>query len=99
MNRKYLIFTLKLVLTGVIVYYVARQVWVNWDQVRQFDWQFDFIYLLLSLVCALVALFVFAAAWTRIVSGFGHILRLREGFRILNLFRQNVSCRLPYWLS
>ncbi len=85
MRKKALILALKLVLTGVIVYYVARQVWINWDQVRQFDWQFDVFYLLLSLVCAMVGLLVFAAAWTGIVSGFGHNLSLPDGFRILNL--------------
>lgn len=85
MNKKTLILALKLVLTGVIVYYVARQVWINWDQVKQFDWQFNLVYMLLSLVCAMVALFFFAAAWTRIVSAFGHKVTVPDGFRILNL--------------
>ena len=83
--KKTALFTTKLVLTGVIVYYVARQVWVNWDQVEQFDWHFDFVYLLASLICAMFALFMFAAAWTRIVSAFGHTLSMPDGFRILNL--------------
>ncbi len=83
--KKTAILILKLVLTGVIIYYVARQVWVNWDQVKQFDWQFDVLYLALSLVAAMVALLFFADAWKRIVSGFGHSLGSLAAFRILNL--------------
>jgi len=83
--KKAAVLTLKLALTGVLVYYVARQVWVNWDQVGTFDWQFDPFYLILSLVCAIAALFIFAAAWGRVVSGFGHKLSVLASFRILNL--------------
>jgi uncharacterized membrane protein YbhN (UPF0104 family) len=83
--KKALILSLKVGLTGVLVYYVARQVWSNWDQVKQFDWQFDFLYLVLSLLCAMVALVVFSAAWVKIVSAFGHQLSQKSGFRILNL--------------
>jgi uncharacterized membrane protein YbhN (UPF0104 family) len=83
--KKALIFTLKLVLTGVVVYYVARQIWGNWDQVKLFDWQFDILYLVLSLVCAMVSLVVFSAAWVRVISAFGHDLSQPAGFRILNL--------------
>ena len=83
--KKTALLVLKLILTGVVLYYVGRQVWVNWDQVKQFDWQIDFVFLFLSLVCAMVALVVFAAAWVKIVSGFGHRLSIADGFRILNL--------------
>jgi len=83
--KKALVFALKLVLTGVVAYYVARQVWTNWDQVRGFDWRFDVTYLALSLVCAMVGLVVFSAAWVKIISAFGHKLSQPAGFRILNL--------------
>ena len=83
--KKALILLLKLGLTGVVLYYVARQVWVNWDQVKQFDWQFDFLYLILSLVCAMLALVVFSAAWVKVISAFGHQISQPAGYRILNL--------------
>jgi len=83
--KKIAIFTLKLALTGVLIYYVAHQVWINWDQIGAFDWQFDPLYLLLSLAFAIAALFIFAAAWGRVVSGFGHQLSVFASFRILNL--------------
>jgi len=75
----------QIVLTGVVVYYVARQIWGNWDQVKQFEWQFDIVYLLLSLICAMISLVVFSAAWVKVISAFGHILSQPSGFRILNL--------------
>jgi hypothetical protein len=83
--KKPAILALKMILTGLVLYYVIRQVWVNWDQVKQFDWQFNYLYLVLSLVCAMVALLVFSVAWIKIVSGFGHKLTVSDGFRILNL--------------
>ena len=83
--KKALILGLKVVLTGVVVYYVARQIWGNWDQVKQFDWQFDFVYLLLSLICAMIALVVFSAAWVKVISAFGHLVSQPAGYRILNL--------------
>ncbi|MEW5796864.1 MAG: lysylphosphatidylglycerol synthase transmembrane domain-containing protein [Candidatus Zixiibacteriota bacterium] len=83
--KKTLVVLLKIILTGVVVYYVARQVWVNWDQVRQFDWQFDIVYLALSLVCAMAALVVFSAAWVKVISAFGHLVSQAAGYRILNL--------------
>lgn len=83
--KKAAVLTLKLALTGVVVYYVAQQVWANWDQVGSFDWQFDPLYLVLSLLLAMLALFLFAAAWGRVVSGFGHTLGVGQSFRILNL--------------
>jgi hypothetical protein len=83
--KKTAILCLKLALTGVVIYYVVQQVWGNWDQVAGFDWQFDPLYLILSLVLAMVALFIFAAAWGRVVSGFGHRLSVFDSYRILNL--------------
>jgi uncharacterized membrane protein YbhN (UPF0104 family) len=79
------VFALKLILTGVIVYYVVRQIWVNWDQIEQFNWQFNFVYLIASLIVAMIALIIFSAAWVKIISAFGHKLTQPEGYRILNL--------------
>jgi glycosyltransferase 2 family protein len=83
--KKTAIFALKLILTLVVLYYVAEQVWSNWDQIRDFDWSFNYGYMLLSIVCAMVALLVFSAAWVRVISAFGHDLSQPAGFRILNL--------------
>lgn len=83
--KKALIFALKLILTGVVVYYVARQIWGNWDQVKHFDWHFDIVYLLLSLLCAMISLAVFSAAWVKVISAFGHLVSQPTGYRILNL--------------
>ena len=83
--RRTLIFILKLLLTAVVVYYVGRQVWDNWGEVKTFDWRFDWTYLIGSLVLAQASLFLFAAAWGRIISGFGHQLGSTASYRILNL--------------
>jgi len=55
------------------------------DQIQALRWRFDYGYMLLSIVCAMVALLVFSAAWVRVISAFGHDLGQPAGFRILNL--------------
>jgi len=84
-TRRVLTLLLKLGLTAVILYFVGRQVWQHWESVESFDWQVNLWYLVPSLLCAHVALFLFAFSWTRIVSGFGHRINVPMGYKIFNL--------------
>lgn len=84
-GRRIMIGLIKAVLTGLLVYYVARQVWINWDQVKAHEWHIDYLRLVGSFIVAALALLVFSASWRRIISGFGHRLPLWGAFRILNL--------------
>jgi uncharacterized membrane protein YbhN (UPF0104 family) len=83
--KRTLVLLLKLLLTAVVLYYVIRQVWVNWGAVESFNWQFNWIYLIASLLLAQVALLLFAVSWGKIISGFNHRLTAMESFRVLNL--------------
>lgn len=84
-SRKVLSLSVKLALTLVVLYFVGRQVWLNWDKVTATDWQVNLWYLVPSLLLTQVAVFIFAACWKRIILGFGHDLSVTMSFRIFNL--------------
>lgn len=81
-SRKLLINTAKVILTGVVVYFVARQVIVHWDEVEAFDWQVEYGQLALSILLSLVAFLLFADSWRRIIGGFGHQVGPLMAFKI-----------------
>jgi len=83
--RKLLGHGVKLVLTMVVLYFVGRQVWLNWDQVTATTWQVSLWYLIPSLILTQVAVFIFAACWKRIINGFGHDISVPMSFKIFNL--------------
>ncbi|MCP4684644.1 MAG: flippase-like domain-containing protein [bacterium] len=84
-SRKLLGHGIKLVLTLLVLYFVGRQVWLNWDQVKLTDWQVNLWYLIPSLIMTQVAVFVFAGCWKRIISGFGHTISVPMSFKVFNL--------------
>jgi len=83
--RKVLGLIVKLVLTVVVLYFVGRQVWLNWDKVETTDWQVNLWYLIPSLLLTQLAVFIFAACWKRIIQGFGHTLTVTMSFKVFNL--------------
>ena len=84
-GRRFLFLLLKLALTAVVLYFVGRQVWHHWDSVETFNWQFNFWYLIPSILAAHVGLVLFAASWRRIISGFGHHISVPMAYKIFNL--------------
>ena len=83
--RRTLVLFLKLLLTAVILFFVGRNVWQNWDQVAAYQWQVQWLPLLVSLVMAQLGFFTFAVCWKMIIGAFGHRLSPLESFRIANL--------------
>lgn len=84
-RRKAIGLTIKLVLTLVVLYFVGRQVWQNWGQVKTADWQIDLWYLIPSLILTQIAVFSFAFCWKKIIQGFGHTVSVPMSFKIFNL--------------
>ncbi len=83
--KKLLSYSLKIGLTLIVLYFVGRQVVQHWEQVEQADWQFDWLYLILSLVCAHIGLFIFAASWGVVARAFGHAIAAPMSYKIFNL--------------
>jgi uncharacterized membrane protein YbhN (UPF0104 family) len=92
-SKKFLANLLKLVLTLVILYFVARQVWRNWDQVQQYDWQIDVFYLVPSILFGLLALFIFSCCWRGIIGVLGHRVSIAGSFKIA--FLSNLGRYIP----
>ncbi|MBU0984549.1 MAG: flippase-like domain-containing protein [candidate division Zixibacteria bacterium] len=83
MTRKRIVANLvKLTLTGIILYFVGRQVAGQWDAVRDYDWQLDPLWFAGSCVPALAAFFCFSTSWKMIIGGFGHRLSAPMAFKI-----------------
>ena len=72
----------KYLLFAVVLYFVGRQVYENWQVVTTYDWDIDWLRLSLSVVLHLVTLMLFSAVWCILISGFGYAVSLKDGFRI-----------------
>ncbi len=81
--KKILPVLIKLVLFALVVYFIYLQFRANWDDIRNYHWQINNAGLLiLSIACALFALFLFAATWKMVVTGFGERIGLGVAFKI-----------------
>jgi uncharacterized membrane protein YbhN (UPF0104 family) len=85
--------TLKLILTGVIIYFVGRQLVQNWPQVSSYDWQVNPPILVLSIIVQLAAFFLYSKVWCIIIEGFGYSVSLPHGFKIS--YMTNMGRYLP----
>ncbi|MEW6050199.1 MAG: lysylphosphatidylglycerol synthase transmembrane domain-containing protein [Candidatus Zixiibacteriota bacterium] len=91
--KKALIVAVKTALTAFVLYFVVRQVVVNWSEIRQQEWHFNYAYLLLSVLAALGSFAVFAATWRKIIAGFGHEVSAPMAFKISYL--SNLARYIP----
>jgi len=84
-HKKQIVVLLKVVLTLVILYFLVRQVEKNWAEIKDYDWQFNPVYLVLSVVCGLLAFLFFALSWRGIIGGFGYKVETPAAFKIMYL--------------
>ncbi len=83
MNAKRLLsLLLKIILTLIVVYFLGRLMVKHWTSIKDYDWDINIPYLVLSLICAQGALFIFAMAWRMIIRSFGYSVTPAEGFKI-----------------
>jgi uncharacterized membrane protein YbhN (UPF0104 family) len=73
---------LKVVLVLTVLYFVWRQLALNWDEVAQYDWVINYSLLLLSVLLHLVTFVLFSSVWCFLISGFGYRVSLRHGFMV-----------------
>jgi len=82
-SKRILIFSFKVLLITVVFYFIYLQLRNNWDDIRTYDWHINSIgLLLLSILLALSSQYVFSAAWSYILRGFGHEITHMVAFRI-----------------
>jgi hypothetical protein len=80
--NKLLINFLKLAFTLVVLYFLGKEVHKHWAEIRDYQWDVRYGYLLLSIICAEAALLIFALAWRRIIGSFGFSVTAAEAFKI-----------------
>lgn len=83
--RKALIWTLKIVLTLVIIFFLMQRVFGHWEEIKEYDWQFEWGYLVLSVLWGLFTFVIMSSNWQRIIACFGHEVSLKKSFRIFYL--------------
>jgi hypothetical protein len=84
-TSKYTVAVLKIVLVAVILYFLYLQVARHWEEIKAYQWRFDWPDMVLSVGVGLGTFFVFSTIWSRIMRGFGHRLGIFKAFRIFYL--------------
>lgn len=83
--RRFAAQLVKIALTGVILYFLGRQVYSHWGDIRQYDWDIHPGWLLASLALGTSAFIIQAASWRMIIGSFGHRVRLMMSYKIIYL--------------
>ena len=83
--RKILSLILKILLIAIVIYFVVDQVVSNWSSIAEYEWQLDWVLLVLSVLAGLASLFVIAYGWKGVIASFGHDIPVRKCFRIFYL--------------
>ena len=83
--KKAFLLIAKLVLTGLVLFYVFRQLEKSWAEIENYQWQIDWFFLSLSVILALLALFIFSSCWRLIIGSFGRNIGFGSSFRITYL--------------
>ncbi len=80
--NKYLGNAIKILLTVVVLYFLFFQIEKHWADIKDFNWQLDYLYLVLSIVTGLVTLVLFSLIWRWIIFSLGHQVSPAKSFRI-----------------
>ncbi|MBD3332266.1 hypothetical protein GF356_05405 [candidate division GN15 bacterium] len=75
----------QIVLAGVILYFVFRQVAGNWEAIQAHEWDVDWLLLAGSIAAGILTFFTLSSVWRVIINGFGHRLDGPGAFRIFYL--------------
>jgi uncharacterized membrane protein YbhN (UPF0104 family) len=84
-TKRYILIVTRLILVGVILFFVIRQITHHWQEIKLYEWQFNWSFLILSIIVGIATFFAFSSIWGEIVHGFGHRLSLAGAFRITYL--------------
>lgn len=83
--KKSILTLLKITLTFIILYFLYRQVAHHWQEIRAYEWEIHWGYMILSVIVGIGTFFVLSTVWLRIIAGFGHKLSMTKAFRIFYL--------------
>ena len=83
--KKSILTLLKITLTLLILYFLYRQVAHHWQEIKAYEWEIHWGYMICSVLAGVGTLFVLSAVWLKIIAGFGHQLSVTKAFRIFYL--------------
>lgn len=72
----------QLAIVGIIFFFLARNIYRNWDKLRHYEWQFNYPYVILSFVLLLGALALMVFLWRSILVSMGHPLESKRAWKI-----------------
>jgi len=73
---------LQALLIAVIFYFLARNLYVNWNKIVEYDWNINYYFLASSLVLSIVGAFLIALGWNLILRVLGGRLGYKRALRI-----------------
>ncbi|KPL00443.1 MAG: hypothetical protein AMJ91_04810 [candidate division Zixibacteria bacterium SM23_73_3] len=92
-TKKILIRSAQVIVILLIFYFLVKGVIANWDQVKGFDWKFDYPLLILSFVLQMAALFWLVQIWRWILRHTGSTVSYSGLFKVW--FFANLGRYLP----
>jgi len=69
-------------LIAVIFYFLARNLYLNWNKIVEYDWNINYYFLASSLVLSIVGAFLIALGWNLILRVLGGRLGYKRALRI-----------------
>lgn len=82
--KKKLIAALKVTIVVIILFFFVQNIYKNWSEVKGFQWQFNYILLISSMIILIAYLFFSAFLWGEILKKLGERLKLLDTLRIWN---------------
>ncbi|UCE64940.1 MAG: flippase-like domain-containing protein [Candidatus Zixiibacteriota bacterium] len=73
---------IKLILFIAVVYFAGKQFVNNWSDVSGYDWDLNYIFLMLSFIFQLSTLILFSKSWCTVLDALGFEISLKQGFKI-----------------
>lgn len=90
---KHLKTALKIILVGIIFYFLFRNLFANWSEFEKLKPHFNFSYAALAFLAVMAAWVMSAWCWGRVLNAFGHQVPYRDVFVIY--FKANLGKYLP----
>ncbi|OGC89969.1 MAG: hypothetical protein A2W25_12410 [candidate division Zixibacteria bacterium RBG_16_53_22] len=90
---KHLKSALKIILVGVIFYFLFRNLLANWNEFEKMGPHFNFLHAALAFLAVMAAWVMSAWCWGRVLNAFGHQVPYRDVFIIY--FKANLGKYLP----
>lgn len=84
-TKKQLIEIIKWLVIVAILFFICRQIIMQWDQIKDYQWKVNWLYLIASIIVLQFGLFFKSCIWSRLLHCFGASLPILRAFRVAYL--------------